>query len=47
MRDAGVVDELFRMGYAVLIVWTCELRRPEMLTEKLALFMRGENGPEV
>jgi DNA mismatch endonuclease (patch repair protein) len=46
-RDAGVVAQLSRMGYSILIVWTCELRRPDALSKRLEEFMRGNDGAQI
>ncbi len=40
-RDRKVVEELAECGWQVLIVWGCELRHPQHLTEKLADFLRS------
>ena len=38
-RDARVVDELRRRGYAVLVVWECETPRPDELRKRLSAFL--------
>ena len=38
-RDRRVGRQLKRMGWAVLTVWQCELKKPERLTERLNDFL--------
>lgn len=38
-RDAQHLTDLSRLGWSVLTVWECELRKPETLASKLASFM--------
>lgn len=41
-RDKEVLVALRTLGFRVLTVWECELRRPEKLNEKLQRFFLGE-----
>jgi DNA mismatch endonuclease, patch repair protein len=38
-RDSRKVAELQAIGWQVLVVWQCELRDPEALTERLGRFL--------
>lgn len=38
-RDSRVRKQLHRLGWKVLIVWQCEIRKPEMLLKKLNKFL--------
>jgi len=38
-RDRRVRRDLKKLGWEVLTVWQCELKRPEKLTERLNDFL--------
>ena len=40
-RDRRTRRELKQLGWEVLIVWQCELKKPEKLTERLNDFLAG------
>ena len=40
-RDKATVSSLKRLGWDVLIVWTCEVKDAEKLKNKLLLFLEG------
>jgi DNA mismatch endonuclease, patch repair protein len=39
MRDRVVVAKLRRLGWKVLVIWQCQLRRPETLRATLQTFL--------
>lgn len=39
-RDAAAVRRLRRMGYSVLTVWGCQLKRPDLVGSRLAAAVR-------
>ncbi|SUB01977.1 Very short patch repair protein [Pannonibacter phragmitetus] len=39
-RDREHVQQLEAMGWQVLIIWECEVRRPDELKEKILAFLR-------
>ena len=41
-RDKRSLLELDRMGWRVLVVWQCEIRKPEQLLKKLEGFLHDE-----
>jgi len=45
-RDERFRKRLRRVGWKVLIVWDCEIRKPEKLLRKLEGFLRDESGKE-
>jgi DNA mismatch endonuclease (patch repair protein) len=38
-RDAEIMDQMTALGWSVMIVWQCELRNGEVITERLAQFL--------
>jgi DNA mismatch endonuclease (patch repair protein) len=40
-RDARKVAQLEAIGYAVMVVWQCELAAPDVLTRRLAAFWQS------
>lgn len=38
-RDAAAIRALRRAGWSVLVIWECELRRPERVARRLARFL--------
>ena len=40
-RDKATINNLKRLGWDVLIVWTCEVKDAEKLKNKLLLFLEG------
>lgn len=43
-RDRHVKRRLRKLGWSVLVVWECELRKPERLLAKLKRFLSREAG---
>ena len=43
-RDAAVQAEAVRLGWRTLVVWECELRRPDDLSKRLLCFVDGDVG---
>jgi len=39
-RDKANIEELNSLGWSVLVVWTCEVRKGEALSEKLHSFLK-------
>jgi len=39
-RDRSVRRRLRRLGWSVLVIWECQLRRPERVRRKLEQFLR-------
>lgn len=45
-RDATAIEEFARIGWSVLVIWECETRDSDALTEKLRAFLDCEKaGP--
>ena len=42
IRDLAVQAEARRLGWHTLVVWECELKEPDRLTDRLAHFLNGE-----
>jgi DNA mismatch endonuclease (patch repair protein) len=40
-RDLRKQEELAALGWRYLVVWECELRKPEVLRERVVEFLRG------
>jgi G:T-mismatch repair DNA endonuclease (very short patch repair protein) len=43
-RDRRTVAKLRQMGWAVLVLWECQLRSPESLMHRLARFLGRSKG---
>jgi DNA mismatch endonuclease (patch repair protein) len=43
-RDKRKILEMRRLGWSVLVVWECDLKRTARLTERLSTFLLGEAG---
>ena len=41
MRDKAHRAKFSRLGWSVLTIWECELRKSDKLTKKLLLFMKS------
>jgi DNA mismatch endonuclease (patch repair protein) len=42
-RDKKVVYELERMGWRVLVIWTCEINDVDALSQRVESFMQNQN----
>ena len=40
-RDKATVRQLRKMGWAVMTVWQCELKKPDRLAQRLDRFLRA------
>lgn len=43
-RDARLLRELRKIGWRVLIIWQCQIKKTKRIDERLSRFIRGEHG---